>query len=96
MAMMNKLREFFSGMAQDKRLHLAAGAIAGVVGAMLGGALLGVSGFAVFVCGVMAAAVAGSAKEAYDYITDGVIDRLDAAYTAVGGVPTAALIALFA
>lgn len=85
---------FFAGMAADKKLHLIAGLIAGLLGSMWGVALLGLTGVMVFLSGLAVAGLAGVFKEIYDGATNGVVDYYDAVYTAVGGVPTAAILAL--
>jgi hypothetical protein len=78
---------------RDKRLHLAAGALAGAVGCGLT-LVLGDAQFAVL-NGVVLSMAAGLAKEWYDHRTGrGVVDRFDVLYTAAGGFFSAVLVAV--
>jgi hypothetical protein len=77
----------------DKRLHLAAGAIAGAVGCGLT-LLLGDVQYAVL-NGLSLSMAAGVAKEWRDHATGrGFVDRFDVLYTAAGGFFSAVLVAV--
>jgi predicted lipid-binding transport protein (Tim44 family) len=81
-------------IAKDKKLHLAAGAIAGLVGSVFCAGPFGMAGLPVFLAGVAIAGLAGVAKEVYDARTQGVVDYYDVAYTAAGGVVPALVMAV--
>lgn len=68
---------------KDKRLHLAAGAVAGVVG-VAAAIVLGYPVAAVF-AGIALSTAAGVAKEWYDSTGHGTVDPFDAVYTSAGG-----------
>ena len=64
----------FKNIAYDKKLHLAAGFIISLSSAFIG------------VFGLLAALMAGVAKEIYDYIDYGKYDPLDMEATWMGGI----------
>lgn len=80
---------------KDKKLHLAAGAAAGLVGA---GAMYAVfpNFVAMWLAGSLLAAVAGWLKEDYDrdHPDKHTYDPADARYTLYGGIASAFLVAL--
>lgn len=83
---------FLKDLARDKKLHLLAGAGAGLVGAMIGANI----GVPPLLAGLIAGVFAGGLKELYDAVSDGTVDLMDAVYTLAGSAPTAAFIALVA
>jgi hypothetical protein len=78
-------------IAKDKKLHLAAGAIAGLVGGIFAA---GADPGYTFAGGMFLASFVGIAKEVYDSTGGGTVDRMDVAYTAAGGLLPSLILAV--
>lgn len=78
----------FKDIAQDKKLHLGAGAVAGAVVSVAGLLVFGFPSEVRLITGVLAAVAAGVGKEVFDSKNPDkhTVDKLDVVYTGVGGV----------
>jgi hypothetical protein len=90
------LKQTWAELAADKKLHIAAGLIAGLVGGMFAVSAFGLSGLPVAMCCVLVAGCAGMLKEAWDHFNGGVVDKMDVLYTAAAGLPTSIIFAVLA